>query len=364
MKFIHYYPRALVGNGGPTVAMWSWVKALVSANQNVHVAYDEGLSGNQELAVSGVPLHGLKHRLKGRWRYPIGLSELLDCDTVLILHSAFLAGNLVAARVAARVGAKIVFTPHGAYEHEARQRNAILKKIWLGVESNFIERSLAVHVFVSTEVASIQEIAPSIQVVVAPTPVSIPAYCKWQGGGGYVAWFGRYDIEHKGLDLLIEAYRRVPAELRIPVRLHGRDSTNTRADVMALVKNAGLSDVFSVGGPIEGDAKLEFLASSEFFIMPSRWESFSIALLEVLALNVPSIVSDAMPISGQLNEEHASIVTSNSAAKLAETIEHVLINKRDSIGKIFPLRFVQNNLTHEVVGRSFVQQIETLLRLR
>ena len=361
MRFVHYYPRALVGNGGPTAAMWSWVKALVSDNQEVHVIYDEKWFGNQELAVPDVPLHGIKHRLNGRWHYPVGLTELVDEQTVLILHSAFLAGNLVAARMAARVGAKTVFTPHGAYDHDARQRNALLKRTWLGFERIIVNRSLAVHAFVDTETASIREVAPTVSIVTAPTPISIPQSHKWQGGGGYIAWLGRYDIEHKGLDLLIEAYRRIPKELRIPVHLHGRNSKNTRDDVEALVESSGLSDIISVGGPIEGDEKLRFLASAEFFIMPSRWESFSIALLEVLAMNIPSIVSNTMPISKQLIQENAAIVASINVEELATCIEDAIINKVNIYKKVFPLCFVQKNLTHEVVGHTFVQQIESLL---
>jgi glycosyltransferase involved in cell wall biosynthesis len=357
VKFVHYYPRALVGNGGPTIAMWEWVKALKAAGQMVKIICDADLIDAQPLACSGVEIIPIRHRLKGRWRYPVDIGCHLDSNSIIIVHSAFVMGNLIAAMAAEKVGAKIVYVPHGAYDHAARQRNSILKRGWLLAEARLVDRGLAVHAFVDTEHPSIREVAANVSIITAPTPVSIPEEYAWRGGGGYIAWLGRYDIEHKGLDLFINAYGLVPQNLRVPVRLHGRDSTHTREDVSVLVKKAGLDDLISVGGSIEGHEKIEFLCNANFFIMPSRWESFSIALIETLALNVPCLISDSMPISRELSETGACIISSTQEQEFADVLSNIL-SKKIEISFLQPRKYVRSKLSHEVVGHAFVAQIE------
>lgn len=364
MKFVSYYPRAMVGNGGPTVAMWAWVRALKSVGQNVQVLYDADLKAVQPLAVSNVSILPLKHRLTGRWRYPINIGNYLSPDTILILHSAFLAGNLIAASIAKRKNSKVIFVPHGAYSHAARNRNYFLKKIWGVVEGRIIKKALAIHVFVADEIPSIQEVASGAPIIVSPTPIEIPSKYKWVGGGGYIGWFGRYDIEVKGLDLLIQAYSSLPAGLRLPLKLHGRDSANTRLEVAQMVSRAGLQNSISVEGPINGLDKIKFLTSAELFVMPSRWDSFGIALLEALSLNVPCLVSNTMSVSRQLELNHACVTSSIDPSKLEKTLEKILKTHRKIFRKIHPRRFVKNNLTLEIVGQNFIQQVKKLYKTK
>lgn len=348
-----------MGNGGVTVAVWSWAKALKVAGHDVSVIYDISQIADQPLIVEGVSAIGIRHRLNGRWLYPLGIRSYLSRDSVLIVHSAFLACNLIAALNAFSVGAKVIFVPHGAYDHAARQRKYSLKRLWLNFEIPIIKRSTAVHAFIDTETPSISEIAPDVPIVVAPTPIEIPQDMRWEGGGGYIAWFGRYDIEHKGLDLLFDAYSRIPASLRIPIYLRGRNSTNTLEEVVSLADKFGLSDIVQVGGPIEGDDKIKFIQKADFFVMPSRWESFGIALFEALALGVPAIVSDRAAFSSRLKVSNAAVCSSIDPEDLAITIQDFLCADNSSLN-LLPRKFIEENLSYGAVADLFVKQIESL----
>lgn len=361
MRFLSYYPRALVGDGGPTVAMWAWVRALKEAGAHVEVLYDEALKSEQPLAVKNVPCYPVKHRLWGRWRYPVNIQDYIDGSTVLLLHSAYLYSNLKAAREVMKKNAKFIFTPHGAYEHNARKRNKLMKNIWLSLERYYLKKAFAIHVFVETEISSVREVAPTTPVISLPTPIEVPEKQKWYGGGGYIAWVGRYDIEHKGLDLLVEAYRLVPKEKRIPIIMRGRDSKNTRTEVKKLVELNGLQNEISVGGPIEGAEKIDFLCHADFYVMPSRWESFSIALLEAMALGVPCVVSDRMPIAQRLKEERAALVTPVTPKELAKTIADVIERMKSLKDILSPRDFVEKYLSFRSIGISFVTQVTSLV---
>lgn len=355
-----YYPRALVGNGGPTAATWMWARSLVDAGAKVQILYDSELEAEQPLRVFGVELAPIAHKGNGRWRRPCDLGDVkTEKDSLVFLHSAFLAGNLCVARHARRQGAHTVFVPHGAYERAARRRSAVLKRLWFLWEKRELAKALAIHAFVETEREPIGEVAAHTPVVVAPTPIALPTI-TWTGGGNYIAWFGRYDIEHKGLDLLIAAYSQVEIDSRIQLKLRGRDSTHGRQAVQNLVAQHRMEDWISVGPEINGDEKVEFLKNSEFFIMPSRWESFSIALLEVLALGVPSVVSDRMPIAKQLKKDRGAIVSSIQPSELASAISAVLSDPAGAFSGINPRQYVENALSSHVVGANLLTQLNDL----
>jgi len=340
-----------------------WADALLQAGQSVTLIYDTDLTGAQPLQVLGVDLVACKHHGNGRWRRPTQLLGLIRCGDLVFVHSAYLAGNLAVARHANAVGAHVVFVPHGAYDHSARQRSAWLKRLWLLWEGRELERALAIHAFVETETPSIREVAPTASIVTVPTPIGIPGV-QWRGGGGYLAWFGRYDIEHKGLDLLIEAYSRIPVAFRMPLRLRGRDSTHGRHAVQSLVDQAGLADWIEVGPPVEGDDKMTFLREADLFVMPSRWESFSIALLEVLALGVPSVVSSRMPIAEQLACEKACRVVDVEPQTLAAELSVVLQDIPSAFAGYDPRAFAARNLSTKSVGLRLVDQLAACMAAR
>ncbi len=363
LRFVIYYPRAKIGNGGPTVAVWLWVGALLQAGQSVAVIYDKDLCGDQPLQVLGVDLVACAHHGSGRWRRPVRFDSLIRPHDIVFVHSAFLAGNLIVSRHARAVGAYVVFVPHGAYEQTARQRSAWLKRLWLLWEGRELERALAIHAFVETETPSIREVAPTVPIVTVPTPINIPEE-QWQGGGGYLAWFGRYDIEHKGLDLLVQAYAHLPVKLRKPMRLRGRDSTHGRHAVQALVDQAGLGDWIDVGPSVEGYEKTIFLREADLFVMPSRWESFSIALLEVLALGVPSLVSSRMPIAGQLAREKACRVVDIEPEVFAAELAVVLADLLTAFTGYSPRDFAIRHLSTKGVGLRLVEQLTACISAR
>ena len=70
MRLVHYYPRALVGDGGPTRAMWTWASATYSAGCDVAVLYDADLEAQSPLRNPAIPIVPLKHTGAGLIRVP------------------------------------------------------------------------------------------------------------------------------------------------------------------------------------------------------------------------------------------------------------------------------------------------------
>jgi glycosyltransferase involved in cell wall biosynthesis len=108
----------------------------------------------------------------------------------------------------------------------------------------------------------------------------------------YVLFFGRLDVFQKGLDTVVEAFRRLrsthPA-LRLCIAGRGKDA---RA-VARLVERAELTDAVEMLGPVSDGRRLELLAGALLVLMPSRFEGFGLVAAEAMAAGVPVVASDA-----------------------------------------------------------------------
>lgn len=289
---------------------------------------------------------------------PKGLEEHLDGVDVLLMTSGYVAYNLVAARVARRVGVPYVIIPQGVYDPQVRVRKRALKKVWELAEVPMLEHALGIHVSFESEVAGIADLAPKANFIVAPTGANASERA-WTGNGGYLAWLGRYDMDHKGLDILLRAMALIGPSNRPSLVLHGRDDMHSREEVEHLSTTLGLNGAVQVLGPVTGEAKHDFLSRADGFVLPSRWECHSTALLENLAMGVPCLVSSGAHISDSLEAEGSAIVVDPTERELAAGLVK-LSQAGPDLGASARL-FVETQLDWDRVIDSFIQQTKALL---
>jgi glycosyltransferase involved in cell wall biosynthesis len=248
--------------------------------------------------------------------------------------------------------------PHGGYDRHSRGRRRHRKQAWLPVERAYLEGSLAVHVFFDTETQDAAEVAPNARWLVAPTGFDLPVG-RWDGGtGGYLAWIGRYDIKHKGLDLLVDAMSRLAVADRRPLRLHGRRSKDSVEDIERIARASGVTDAVTVGGQLDGRDKVDFLRRAVAYVHPSRWESQSLALVEALAYGVPSVVSTFCSIAHELQAAEAAVIVEPTPDGIASGISAILRNSQQYSDRA--VQFVRTNLTWTAIMKDYLLQIESL----
>lgn len=113
--------------------------------------------------------------------------------------------------------------------------------------------------------------------------------------GKYILFLGRFDIEQKGIDLLLKAYSKVVTKLKLPLVLAGFGPD--QAKIRVLIKKYRLQRKTRLIGPTYGEKKLKVLSEAEVFVVPSRHEGFCIAALEALAANLPVVSFDIPGVS-------------------------------------------------------------------
>jgi glycosyltransferase involved in cell wall biosynthesis len=359
MKIVRYYPRAASGNGGMTNAVRRSAAATAAAGADVTMAYDT--RGGVVPAAGDVRWLPVRHAGVGPLRMPLDMNRVLSAADVLVLHSAWSPHNNRAAASARRCGVPYVLEPRGEYDPNILERHGLRKRVWWrAAERRLVARARAVHLFFESQRAHIEALGYDGPFVVAPNGVEVPVDVRWDGGsGGYVLWMGRFDPEHKGIDLLIRAVASLAPHDRPPVRLHGPDRRKGKARMRALIESTGVQRDISVGEPVYGEAKWRLLSRAAAFVYPSRWEGFGNAVAEAAAIGVPCLTTP-YPLGRALAEHGGALIADATPATLADGLCKITSSGSHSIGEA-GARYAAEELGWDRVARRWLQQVEALL---
>jgi glycosyltransferase involved in cell wall biosynthesis len=317
LRIVRYHPRAAVGDGGMTGAVRRWSGAVARLGADVTIAYADGEPPPDRGLVSWTRV---PHRGVGPLRVPVGLESLIgECD-LLVLHSGWTAHNARAAAVARSHGVPYLLEPRGAYDPHIVARHSLQKRAWwLAAEHAVVDGAVAIHAFFDEERAHLDAIGYHGSTIIAPNGVETPQPVQWIGGGGYLLWAGRYDPEHKGLDLLVNAVADLPAGDRPQIRLHGPDRRGGKTAVERLVQRRDVGRWVRVGPAVYGSDKARLLAAADAFLYPSRWDACPNAVLEAVAIGVPTLCTP-YPLGAYLARRGAVVLADASVNGLRDAL--------------------------------------------
>lgn len=358
MRIVHYCRHALAGESGVANSARGWAQALAGLGHHVALVVDAAQRVLDD--VPGVPTVPLRHRRTGGVSWPSGLGSVLEDDDLLVVHGGWHPANNVAATIARRRGVPLVVLTHGVYYPAALDRGRVRKQVWAwAAERRMLRGAEAVHLLFRQEQAGLQRLGVAPPIVVAPNGVRVPPGQRWDGGsGGYVAYLGRYDPTHKGLDLLLTGLAHLPRDRRPHLRMHGPDWHDGRSKVATLVRTLGLADSVTVGDPLYGQAKWSLLTEARGLVLPSRWEASPMSLAEAAALGLPALVTD-FPMGRLLAEAGAAIEVDRTPAAVASGLLALTGSTSAAVGRRARV-FAEEHLSWEAVARSWLDQIEAL----
>jgi starch synthase len=172
-------------------------------------------------------------------------------------------------------------------------------------------------------------------------------------------------IERKGLDLLLAAWRRVCAARsdRQPLLLlvgSGRDAEELRHRVADLPAGT----VHWVDEYVQDrDRVWRYLSAADVATLPSRHEGFPVAVLEAMACALPVVAADISGVRDLLqaspDREAGAIVRSGDAGALADALGRLIDDEDLSRELGSSARSVAENFSLEDVG---TQLADVLLR--
>lgn len=119
----------------------------------------------------------------------------------------------------------------------------------------------------------------------------------------------------KGCDLLLQAFAQVaPSQPDLHLAIAGPDQTGWQAELARLAAQLGIADRVSWLGMLTGNLKWGALRAAEAFVLPSHQENFGIAVVEAMACGTPVLISRAVNIYREIEDDGAGLADDDDLA--------------------------------------------------
>lgn len=189
-------------------------------------------------------------------------------------------------------------------------------------------------IFVSEESRSKYKLGGKSNIRIIPNGISENLLDCQPDELNYIAYIGRIDIHHKGLDILIHAYtefcKTFPG-IRLVIGGDGRDRDKLQGLLKELPEN--MRKKIELKGWVEGESKLGLLKNAVMAVMPSRYETQGITALESMACGKALVASDIKELGYITNCGAGISFKSGDAASLATAMKELMTNsKRKEMG--------------------------------
>lgn len=147
-----------------------------------------------------------------------------------------------------------------------------------------------------------------------------------------VVYIGRYDIYHKGLDILLECVKKGQSFFRennIEFDLYGRDSANGLKYINNFVKKEKLNDLVKINDPIFGTEKEKALLDSDVFIHTSRLEGHPTSVIEAISYGIPVVVTPGTNVSEDVKKSDLGFTCELNGESVFKGIQTAFEHKND-----------------------------------
>jgi glycosyltransferase involved in cell wall biosynthesis len=260
-------------------------------------------------------------RFLGTYLYMRNLKHTLERDPPDVAYVSMLKHDAyVAVGAGQRLGFPVVLRPEGA-----GATGDVAWQAWGRFGRRIAARCQQAEAFVAISRAVRDELAAAgydpARIVDLPNGVPVPA-TPWNRREGWRdaprgAFVGRLAPE-KDLPTLLRAWaivRRTHANARLTLVGHGPE----RPALEALIAELGLAGAVEITGAV-GDVEAR-LRAADLFVLPSREEGMSVALLEAMALGIP-LVATAIPGNRKLvtDFKHGRLVPPGDPEALARAV--------------------------------------------
>jgi glycosyltransferase involved in cell wall biosynthesis len=244
---------------------------------------------------------------------------------IVHLHELFRPPHLTLHRILRDV--PYVVSTHGATSPQNLDRYKVRKAAY----SRLIERRVvgSARALIASTPVEAEELRrwhpdpPAIRVLANVADPALLRAAPWSppGLGAAVTTLGRFDVRHKGLDRLASLARTMPGET---FSVHGSRCGNEPELLDRLLRD--LPANLHLCEPVRGEAKAQALHDAAAFILLSRWEGLSVALLEALAAGVPCVVS--AEVAATLGPEPPVLVLRTDPRSRGSTLGALLADDR------------------------------------
>ncbi len=181
------------------------------------------------------------------------------------------------------------------------------------------------HIIVTTDNSQqfIQSVNSRAQIALIPNGIEIP-YCtgKTNSADQYVLFLGRIEMNQKGLDMLLDAFKQIHTH-GVQLIIAGGGTPSEVSAMSSHVKKLRLENRIRIIGRVQETEKKKLISNASAIAVPSRFETFSLTALEAMASRKPLITFDIEGLSW-IPHDCRFVANSLDAQSLAQTIHNAI----------------------------------------
>lgn len=220
------------------------------------------------------------------------LPDGFDLPDLVIFNEVYKPGYLKLYKECIRRNIPYVIIPHGCLVKKAQDRKK-LKKIFgnLLFFNKFIKKSLAVQYLNKNEIEN--SIVKNHRYVISGNGINIQKKKNKYTNKDFI-YIGRYDIDHKGLDLVVKTVlcnKDWFINNKLRIYLYGPKLGDDYKKIEKIIKGSDLFDVIVLNDALYEDKKNERLLNAYVFVQTSRYEGQPMSVMEALSYGLPCIVT-------------------------------------------------------------------------
>lgn len=146
-----------------------------------------------------------------------------------------------------------------------------------------------------------------------------------------IVFVGRYNIYHKGLDVLLDAVscnKEWFKNNEVSLLLYGSDSDNGLTYLKERITKENLGDTVRICGPVFNKEKEKALLDADIFIHTSRLEGQPTSVIEAISYGVPVIVTPGTNVSDIVKDKKMGYVARMDSESILKTIMRAFNDKK------------------------------------
>jgi glycosyltransferase involved in cell wall biosynthesis len=273
-------------------------------------------------------------RLFQKMTFPFSFSKELEQaiikkkdDAIFHLHGGWIPIYYSLAKLFFKYDIKFVLTPHGAYNTIAMQKSTILKKIYFYFfEKKVLQKVQNIHCIGKSEVEGLRSIFSTDKFILLPYGYESNSIIELKEPANeniVFGFIGRLDIYTKGLDTLVEAFKKFNAK-EPSSRLWIIGDSKEKSKLERIISENSLDGSIILYGSKFGQEKDELLQKMDVFVHPSRNEGLPLSVIEAASYGKPCIVTDATNIGLEIEKYNSGkTIYSQSTEKLKEAMSEM-----------------------------------------
>ena len=225
--------------------------------------------------------------------------KMFNAD-LLIFHGVYYKEYINASRIARKLNYKYCIQPHGSFGKNAQNKSYLKKQIANNTLFKKYIKGAYAYIYLNS-----QEKADAIfhkQSIVVPNGCNVEMIAHDKCKTTDFFYLGRYDINHKGIDILLDAIDILDKNgEKLSINFYGDGDKSQKTYMFERIEKLTNIQV-NINGPVYDEKKIQLMNKQNVMILTSRYEGMPMSILEALACGCPCLVTPGTNFANIIDE--------------------------------------------------------------